>query len=539
MSLPSWRGDFWRCYIHIFHNVQCLFRPIRQGYNAMIGARVSIMASAWVLEGFSVVLVGQNGVFRSTDRMKLRPSALICCIFLVLAFFSPSLRAAGVIDSLKALIAAGEHDTLRAKHLNNIGTAFFNSNLDSAFAYWNHALELGDTLSQSDDPAVARAGKFQVMRSSSNTAIVYQYRGLYPLALRQYQRCLRLTEELADKRGKMIALNNIGLIKMGQEKHEEALDHFTRSQEIAMEMQDSMVASTTLNNIGTALKRLKRFPEAMQKFRESLVWSEAVGNDDQIVDDLINIGSIQLIDSLPDSALGTFWRSYGLAVEIEYALGMPAILGGISESYEGLGRLDSALLYAQMALDTARAMDLTEEIVGALEQMSEVNQRLGRFDVANRILVEYIHLKDSLFNTDKAIEFGQLEQSFDYERKEYEEALQTERAAMQLKERNFQQYLISFAVVCLVAMLLMLGVRVARNRRLRYFVVFGALLVFFEFALVLTDSFVDGFTGGLPIPKLLANILLASMIAPFNILLEKRLMRNRKVKVDGGGQEIR
>jgi hypothetical protein len=147
-------------------------------------------------------------------------------------------------------------------------------------------------------------------------------------------------------------------------------------------------------------------------------------------------------------------------------------------------------------------------------------------------LVEYMGLKDSLFNTDKAIEFGQLEQSFDYERKEYEEALRVERAALELKERNFRQYIISFAVVCLVAMLLMLGVRLAKNRRLRYFVVFGALLFFFEFALVLLDSFVDGYTGGLPIPKLLANVLLAALIAPLNLVLERQLMKRQRVKVD-------
>lgn len=456
------------------------------------------------------------------------------CLLLLLCL-APGLRAAvDPIDSLKALVAAAEHDTARAKYLNNLGTAFFNSNLDSALAYWEQALKMGEVLAESDDPAVRRAGKLVVMRGSSNTAVVHQYHGLYPLALRQYQRCLRIAEELDDSRGTMIALNNIGLIKLAQEKAAEALDYFQRSQKIAHTRKDSSVIGTTLNNIGTALKRLKRIDEALVNYRESLRWSEWMENDNQIVDDLINIASIHILQDHPDSALATFQEALALSQEIEYSLGMPSILNGISQAHEGLGNLQEALRYAQASLDTARALDIAEEIVLTLEQLADVQQKLHRYEEAHATLMAFILLKDSLFNTEKALEFGQLEQSFDYERKEYEQTLQAQRTAAELREKNFQQYLISFTVVCLVALLLTLGVRLAKNRRLRYFVVFGALLVFFEFALVLLDNLVDGFTGGLPIPKLLANILLASAIAPLNIVLEKRLMRTRRVKVERG-----
>lgn len=457
----------------------------------------------------------------------MRPARL-AWLLLLTCLALPCRATGNETDSLKALAAAAPHDTARAKFLNQVGTAFFGSDLDSALHYWNAALAIGEEMSKSEDEAVRRAGKMQVMRSSSNVGIVLQYRGLYPVALRQYQRCLRLAQELADERGTLIALNNIGLIKMGQEKPDEALDYFQRSQAIAERLQDSTVISTTLNNIGTALKHLDRFDEAMEKFQQSLVWSELVGNDDQIVDDLINIGAIHILDSNYAEALATFRRSLAMAHAIEYGIGLPQILSGLSQSWEGMGRLDSALHYAQASLDTARALDLSEEIVGSLEQLADVQRRLGLDALANNTLLEFIHLKDSLFNTDKALEFGQLEQSFDYERKEYEGQLAAEKAAAAQRIANFKQYLISFAVVCVIALFLVFGIRLAKSRRLRYFVVFGSLLVFFEFALVLLDSFVDGFTGGLPIPKLLANIALAALLTPANELLLQRMVRGGK-----------
>lgn len=458
----------------------------------------------------------------------MRPYAILIVLVTLLLGFSPAAKAsADPVDSLKALIAKAPHDTTKAFYTNQLGTAFFNTDLDSAMAYWQKALKMGEALSMHEDSLVRRAGKLQIMKSASNCAVVYQYRGLYPLALKQYQRCLRIAEELKNRRGTMMTFNNIGLIELVQEKYTEALDHFQKSHAISLELKDSTTTSTTINNIGIALKRLKRYDEALAKFRESLLWAKLVGNDDQIVDDLINIGSLQIIHKDFDSANATFRESLRLATEIEYSLGKPSILSGISESYEGAENLDSALHYAHASLDSARALDMTEEIIPALEQLAELQEKTGQFALATATLKEYITLKDSFFNAGKVLEYGQLKESFAYENKELQEALDQQKQEAELRAKNFKQYLISFATACLVALLLLFGVRYAKRRRLKYFVVFGALLFFFEFALVLLDNFVDGFTGGLPIPKLLANVLLAAVFAPLNVVLEKSLMRGK------------
>lgn len=437
------------------------------------------------------------------------------------------------IDSLKALRAAATHDTARAKVMISIGKEFFNTNLDSALYYWKGALGLGEQMVGDENPMVAQAAKRIVMRSSSNAALVFQYRGLYPLALKQYQVTLRIAQELQDDRGTMIALNNIGLIKLSQSKPAEAMQEFEKCNLLAQKLQDSLVTSTILNNIGTSLKRMGRDKEALLKFRESVAWAEATDNDEQIVDDLINIGAIHIERKEWDSAMVHLDRAWKLAEELEYSLAKPEILQGLSSAYAGLGKMNLALKTAQACLDSARVLDMTEQIIGGLDQLAGIQEQMGLYREADLSLKEFIRLKDSFFNAEKTIEFGQMEQSFDYERKEFQQQIADQEAKSALREANFRQYLISFAVVSVIALLMIVGLRFSRKRRLRYFVVFGALLVFFEFALVLLDNFVDGFTGGLPIPKLLANILLAAAIAPLNIVLEHRLMRVQSDKREG------
>jgi hypothetical protein len=60
-------------------------------------------------------------------------------------------------------------------------------------------------------------------------------------------------------------------------------------------------------------------------------------------------------------------------------------------------------------------------------------------------------------------------------------------------------------------------------------VTFFAILLLFEFVLVLLDPYVEKFSSGEPLYKLLINALLAACIFPINALLErviqKRLMK--------------
>jgi tetratricopeptide (TPR) repeat protein len=442
------------------------------------------------------------------------------------------LYAGNEIDSLRNLILHADTDTLRAKYYNNLGTALFNTNLDSAQTNWEISLAISERNAESPDTTVAKAGKLMIMRTSSNIAVVFQYRGLYPQALRYYQRCLVIANEFHNKRGTCMTLNNIGLIKLGQEKPDEAILLYERSLRLARELQDTALSVATINNIGVAQKRLKRYPEALANFRESLRLSRLTDNGVQIVDDLLNIGSIFLEDRRLDEALLTFEQCYHLADSLQYALAKPEVLMGLAHAHLDLRHHPRALTYAQAAVDTSRALDMTEETIGALELLAQVQRLMGDHPAANATLLTYIALKDSIFNQEKAEEFGQLEKGFEHERLQYEKELTAGHEAAALSRKNFEQYLISFGVVAVIALLLVIGMRLAKQERLRYFVVFGALLVFFEFLLVLLDNFVDGFTGGLPIPKLLANVFLAALIAPLNVFLERRLVDGKHTKPD-------
>ena len=56
-------------------------------------------------------------------------------------------------------------------------------------------------------------------------------------------------------------------------------------------------------------------------------------------------------------------------------------------------------------------------------------------------------------------------------------------------------------------------------------ITFFAFLLFFEFMLVLLDPYIDKYSSGEPVYKLLINALVAAAIFPLNALFEKVLKR--------------
>jgi hypothetical protein len=59
---------------------------------------------------------------------------------------------------------------------------------------------------------------------------------------------------------------------------------------------------------------------------------------------------------------------------------------------------------------------------------------------------------------------------------------------------------------------------------------FVSLLLVFESILVLTDPFLDYYTNGIPVYKLLVNILLAILIFPMHSFLERRFKKRLQIK---------
>jgi transcriptional regulator of nitric oxide reductase len=139
----------------------------------------------------------------------------------------------------------------------------------------------------------------------------------------------------------------------------------------------------------------------------------------------------------------------------------------------------------------------------------------------------YSIMKDSLENDESRKLVQQQRLEFEFEKaKMIEDQKEIERqkalAAKVARRNTLQNSLIFLAILLSFAIIFSFGF-LKISPRFGQILIFGSLLIFFEFLLVLTDPYLDRLTNGVPIYKLLANSVLAFSIFPLHAWMEKQL----------------
>ena len=136
-------------------------------------------------------------------------------------------------------------------------------------------------------------------------------------------------------------------------------------------------------------------------------------------------------------------------------------------------------------------------------------------------------MKDSLENDESRKLVQQQRLEFEFEKaKMIEDQKEIERqkalAAKVARRNTLQNSLIFLAILLSFAIIFSFGF-LKISPRFGQILIFGSLLIFFEFLLVLTDPYLDRLTNGVPIYKLLANSVLAFSIFTLHAWMEKQL----------------
>ncbi len=197
-----------------------------------------------------------------------------------------------------------------------------------------------------------REDSMQVARLHNNMGSIYAVRGDYARALDNYQLSLKLRP--GDLRGAALIYNNLGIIKLDQEKYDEALDLFNQAATLEKELRQPRGISRTLGNIGLVYLNLKDFASARDYYQEAY--------------DIIAEEPVQCLKMYPASGLAS--------VLVE------------------LGELDLAEQYAREAQEEADECGDPVIKVDAREVLGSISQKRGQYALAQSILLEGYRLAE-------------------------------------------------------------------------------------------------------------------------------------------------
>lgn len=358
---------------------------------------------------------------------------------------------------------------------------------------------------------------------------VYQNQGNNAKALDYFTEGLELFESIDNKEGIALCLDNIGGIYSDEGKIEKAFEFFNRSLNLRNEIGDNFGKASSLNNIGILFDSQGKTSEALYYFTSSANLFEEMGNNYGLASMLNNLGNLHRYLRNHDEALINCTRSLKLFEEIGEKNGMSASLGIMADVYIDQGKFDLAAKAGERSLSIAKETGNIENIRVAAKIISRLYEEQGEGLQALEMYKLQALMSDSLNTLDASSQIAKAESKAEFEKalliKEQEQKEADRIKAERISRRNSIQYSgIGFGVLALFGLVFLIG-RIQLPDWAIELSVFLPFLILFEFLLVITDPFVDAFSGGEPLIKLLINALLAGLIFPLHSFFEKLLKK--------------
>jgi len=468
---------------------------------------------------------------------------ILIIIFLLSPFCSFSENKAKT-DSLKAAYQTATHDTTRINALLLWGKEINVNKLDSAIILYKNALELAKkSLSENlDGKTVLGDGLVKVFKkllanAYYNIADRYYYQGEIDKALEYYFLSLKISEEMKEQHGMANCYNSIALTYEYQGELDKALEYYFLSLKIREEFKDTEGMAHQYWNIASFYHIKKDYTNCISYYTKAASSYFELNNSYGNASGFYTKGTLFEIENKLDSAIYSYKQAISYYKEIDHIQYVGWCYREVSYLFSLKNDLIKAVEYAENSLSLAKKLGIVGDINYAARFLSSYYRKQSRFEDALSMYELEIEMQDSIVNkeTQKAIIRQQMKYEYEKEEliKEQEEKEQLRIAIEAQSRRDDLHYAgIFIGMFLLFGVVLMLGFVKVPPKGAEA-IIFLSFLILFEFLLVLLDPFVEEYTGGAPIFKLLLNALLAGLIFPLHQFFEKKL----KKKLVGGKKE--
>jgi len=367
-------------------------------------------------------------------------------ILLFVQFNMPSVQAQTqgqlLIDSLLQELPTQQEDSNKVKLLNEIGWQHcLISNYDSAFHYTSQALVVGERL----------GFKRGIARTYTIIGNVYNIKGNYPEALKNYFTSLKHYEEVGDKHKIALIYSNIGVLYTNQEDYPKALNNFYLAFKGLELIGDKKGLANGYNNLGNVYFNMGNYSKALENYSQGMKLYKELGFKLEMASAYGNIGNIYIKEGKYAEYMKNEFEALKLYEELGDKDGIAGCYCNIGRGYRDLNRVDEAKRWLQKGIELGREIGTKDHTVNGYKDLAEVEAVLGNFKEAFENHKLYALYKDSLSNEENAKKQTQLEMQFEFDKKEAETKLivETELNRQKLLRNVF---IVGFAIVLLFAL---------------------------------------------------------------------------------------
>lgn len=339
-----------------------------------------------------------------------------------------------------------------------IGNNYFHQNQqDSALTYFGKSLtvsrQIGDSM-----------GIQSCLRRFGS---VYMQKGRYTESLDYLQASLSIALALNDSLSIATTFTSMGKLYFLQNNYDKSLTYSKKILEIRKSWGELKDQALCMGNIGLIYMSLENYGEALYFNRRSFDILDSLNETCWLMYPSVNLGHTYLELDQIDSSLKYLQISYDLSVQCGNAEGVCQSLLDLGTIHHEQGRFDLAERELLEDYSIARSHDLKVPKVEATEALYKLYESAGKIAEALKFLKITSELKDQMFNEDRTEKLTRIELNyvFEQERDSLEFQKQSELLIInsKLEKQRMVQY---FTVVGLLITMIFLFV-IYRNYRLK------------------------------------------------------------------------
>jgi two-component system NtrC family sensor kinase len=378
-------------------------------------------------------------------------------LFVILMLFAVAVSKAQdkSIDTLRLALSKANVDSVRLKILMGLGVDYFISNPDSAIIFSQQAYEL--------------AGKEKLplrqARALNNMANAFATMGDYVKGIQMYFKALRVYETRNDVLGTVTVYNNIGATYIQDADYKNALRYLN----LANKQWDVYLQT----------HKLKNFSEREQKailyinFGECYLYTNKIDSADyylqlcyqdakknnftNLTDNIErDLGEVEISRGNKKAALKHLLAAISLSKSIDDVEMLSISYLSASKLYHSYNQQDSAVFYAQQALETAQAGKYLQDVLNAAKVLYKYYDSDNNLPAAYKYFKLTTAAKDSLYSEDRVKQLL----SMDFEEKQRKQDIAT--AGVEYRDQ-----VRTYALIAGLAVLLLLVFIFWRNSRQR------------------------------------------------------------------------
>lgn len=383
--------------------------------------------------------------------------------------------------------------------LNNMGTIYLDQGKYSkAKPFYREAL----TLQQQTGNKTYEAGILQ------NLAIIALHQNQIDDAIEQYHQALEIMRDLGNKSEEAWILSELGTAHLREGHFTQGLGCFLAGLEIYKQLDDHKEIADLFGRLGSLYQEREDYSTALDYYQRSLAIRDSIEDTKGLASSLGDIGRIHVIHARYDTALTFLYQALRQFEQIGLRSKQAIPLYNIGFSYQQVGKIDSASIYFQSALDIAREgrseFVVTQSLIGlgeiALEKgftaeagnffhqaltvaeesglrpeisttaqtLYQYYKKLGDSRKALSYLELHKGLQDSLFNEANTRELVRVESDYRLKQQERDMAFEQEKEILQYNNRLKKQQNLQYAFaggLLFVLLFLLVGFRYYQLKR--------------------------------------------------------------------------